>query len=295
VGSGFLKFADFRKLLDDNPHIRHVELSNYGEIFLNPQLLLILEEAYGRKVALTAGNGVNLNNVREEVLEGLVKYRVQRLQCSIDGASQETYQRYRVRGNYETVIRNIETINRHKERHASRLPVLAWQFIAFGHNEHEIPLARAKAAELGMEFAVKLSWDDDLSPVRNTRMIRRSVPERAASRAEYKKRTGRDYMVRICDQLWDRPQINWDGKLLGCCRNFWGDFGGNAFKEDLPTLLNGEKIRHARRMLLGKAPARPDIPCTTCDIYLQMQKSGLYLERRGFQKVSRQPYPATFD
>src|SRR3954454_8403614 len=61
VGGGFLKFENFRKLLDDNPRLKSVELSNWGEIFLNPQLLSILELAHQRGVVLIAENGVNLN------------------------------------------------------------------------------------------------------------------------------------------------------------------------------------------------------------------------------------------
>src|SRR4030095_9011737 len=53
----------FRKLLDEHPSVTAVELSNYGEIFLNPELLEILALAHERKVVLTAGNGVNLNHV----------------------------------------------------------------------------------------------------------------------------------------------------------------------------------------------------------------------------------------
>ena len=38
IGSGFLKFRDFKKLIDRNPWIEVIELSNWGEIFLNPDL-----------------------------------------------------------------------------------------------------------------------------------------------------------------------------------------------------------------------------------------------------------------
>src|SRR4051812_43979054 len=110
VGGGFLRFEDFRKLLDDNPGLKRIELSHSGEIFLNPALLSILELAYERGVELTAGNGVNLNKVRPEVLEGLVKYRFRSMVCSIDGASEETYQIYRVRGKFTNVIDNIRKI-----------------------------------------------------------------------------------------------------------------------------------------------------------------------------------------
>ena len=36
---------------------------------------------------------------------------------------------------------------------------------------------------------------------------------------------------------------------------------------------------HARAMLQGSAPARDDIPCTTCDIYLGMAAKGRWLKR----------------
>jgi hypothetical protein len=39
VGKGFLKAGDFTTFLERNPSVRSIELSNYGEIFLNPQLL----------------------------------------------------------------------------------------------------------------------------------------------------------------------------------------------------------------------------------------------------------------
>ncbi|MCK5215128.1 MAG: radical SAM protein, partial [Candidatus Omnitrophica bacterium] len=31
LGAGFLKFADFKKILDENPWLSNVELSNWGE------------------------------------------------------------------------------------------------------------------------------------------------------------------------------------------------------------------------------------------------------------------------
>lgn len=42
IGSGYLKFDDFRGLLDDNPQFQRVELESRGEMFLNPELLQII-------------------------------------------------------------------------------------------------------------------------------------------------------------------------------------------------------------------------------------------------------------
>jgi MoaA/NifB/PqqE/SkfB family radical SAM enzyme len=277
IGNGFLKFEDFRKFLDSTPGLQRVELSNYGEALLNPQLLSILEYADHKDVAICLDNGANLNNVTAEVLEGLVKYRVRTITCSIDGASPESYRKYRVRGDFTAVIRNIEAINSHKRRYQSDYPRLRWQFVVFGHNEREIPLAREMAEKLDMEFYAKLSWDTEFSPIRDREFVRDQLGWQSFTREEYEREHGKKYGSAICHQLWDDPQINWDGKVMGCCRNFWGDFGGNVFTDGLVSSVNGEKMSYARDMLRGRQPARDDIPCSSCEIYIAMRDRGTFM------------------
>ena len=279
VGRGFLRLENFRDLVDRNPEVKRIELSNYGEVFLNPNLLDILEYADRKGVAITLGNGANLNHAKEDVLEGLVKHRVRFMTCSIDGDSPETYRKYRVRGDFDTVIHNVERINHYKRAYASEFPHLYWQFVVFGHNEHEIPLAREMAARLGMSFHAKISWDKKFSPIRDAAFVRAQTGEQAVTREEYERIHGKKYLSEICHPLWDEPQINWNGKVLGCCRNFWGDLGGEAFHEGLAESINREKMVYAREMLLGRKPARDDIPCTTCEMYYAMRDRSGWIQR----------------
>lgn len=292
VGSGFLRFKDFQKIIDENLWLEQIELSNYGEMFLNPELLDIIKYAYEHHVVLTADNGVNLNHVKREVLEGLVKYKFGSMSLSIDGASNDTYPIYRVRGNYDAVMANVKTINLFKAQYHSEYPQLKWQFIVFGHNIHELPAAKALAKKLNISFRPKLSWDSESFPIKNEDKKLLAKYFGVASREEYREKFGVDYMRGICYQLWDIPQINWDGKVLGCCRNFWGDFGGNAFTDGLLASLNNDKFNYARGMLLGRHAARDDIPCSTCGLYLDMKKTGKWLDRtpkkeRLEQKIKR--------
>lgn len=276
IGKGFLRLRDFRRLLDENACIKKIELSNYGEMFLNPDLLEMMKYAYEKKVFLIADNGVNLNNVKKEVLEGLVKYKFMSMHCSIDGASRDTYAKYRVGGNYDAVIRNIEIVNTFKKNYRTQYPMLSWQFVLFGHNENDLLKAKRLAKSLKMHFYTKLSWDGELSPW--SQDIAKKEFGGVASREEYKNKYGVDYM-QPCHQLWDSPQINWDGKVLGCCRNYWGDFGGNVFNDGLIDALNNEKINYARGMIIGINKERNYIPCTTCDIYLTMKTNTKWLDR----------------
>jgi len=274
LGVGFLRFEDFKRLVDENPWISTVELSNWGEIFLNKQLPGMLEYAYRKGVALHVENGANLNHLDESVAEAVVRFKVREITCSIDGASRETYSIYRVGGDFQRVIDNVKTINRFKARYQSPFPRLHWQFVAFGHNEHEIEDARAMARDLDMSFHVKLSWDDlysePFSPVMNTNLVRQASGLDVASRREYREKHGQDYyLAGCCSQLWNAPQVNFDGRVLGCAVNYWSDFG-NAFETGLGAVLDNERMSYAREMLLGRVEAREDIPCTRCNLYEKM-------------------------
>lgn len=276
VGGGFLSPENFGALLDTLPDVQSVELSNWGEVFLNKNLAELLEIASARGTEITLGNGVNLSTASETNLRAVVRYRVSRITVSIDGASQETYERYRVGGNFERVIQHVKRINALKRELKSDLPKLSWQYVVFGYNEHELPLAKRMARELDMEFKPKLSWDEEFSPVRDREFVLRETGLQATSRSDFRDRQSRDYTRRICTQLWLRPQVNFDGKVLGCCVNTWSDFG-NAFEEGLLPILNGPRMNSARQMLMGKREPDPDTPCASCDKWKEIEKTGAWI------------------
>jgi hypothetical protein len=275
-GSGLLRFTDFKRLLDRNTFVREVELSNWGEVFLNRELVAILEYAFLRRVTITISNGANLNHASDAVLEALVRTRVEEVVVALDGATPETYRKYRIRGNFDRVIANVRKINRFKERHGSGRPRLIWQFIVFGHNEHEIDAARRLAGNLKMVFSPKLNVALEYSPVIDAAKVRASTGLREVN-------AGTDWGMAMCGQLWLSPQINWDGKILGCCHNTWQDFGGNAFEDGLEASLNSDKLVYARKMLTGKAPSRIDVPCSRCEFYLRMADKRKWVRPRRIQ------------
>jgi len=277
VGSGHLKFRDFQDLLDANPQIEEVQLENRGEMFLNPELLSIIKYGFKKKALMACDSGTNLNYIRSDVLEGLVKYQFRRLACSIDGATPETYRIYRVGGDFDRVIENIRAINHFKKVYRSKYPILTWQFIVFGHNEHEIRMAKKMAMDLDMRFALKMSWNSDYSPIRDEKLVMAETGLPAVTRERFMEVTGVDYMRSTCYSLWHSPRVNWDGKILGCCWNSWGEFGGNAFQDGYIPSINNEKINHAREVLLGKVEPSDSLPCVTCDLYLKMKDSNNYL------------------
>jgi hypothetical protein len=147
-----------------------------------------------------------------------------------------------------------------------------------------------------MRFVLKLSWDDlytaPFSPVINRNLARLELG--AADRAEYERRHGRSYVASTCTQLWMQPRINYDGRLLGCSINHWGDYG-NVFEEGLQACLGGEKMAYARAMLSGNRQAREDIPCSSCKVYQGMRERGAWVELPEAQHEVVEPLPGLVD
>lgn len=269
LGSGFMKFTDFRDTLDKNPYVNDVFLSEWGEPLLNPELIEMVKYAYKHGVRLYASS--NLNTMTRPLAEALVKYQFRFLTCSIDGVDNDSYRAYRKGGNFERVIDNIKMINEFKRKYHSRYPELEWQYIAFGYNEEMISVARKMAQDLNMGFYLKLGWGDlfgseAFSPIKNKELIRAETGLGAASKEEYYQKKGVALEREICTQLWVAPRVTFNGRVIGCCVSFWGDYG-NVFQEGLLKTLNNEKMDYARAMLMGEKPQRDDIPCTTCWFY----------------------------
>ena len=127
-----------------------------------------------------------------------------------------------------------------------------------------------------MEFCPKLTWDNSFSPLRNPEFVRKQVGIGVTTRQEYEERNGKLYHGRTCAMgSGISPQVNWDGKMLGCCVNYWGDFGGNVFRDGLLATINGDKMRYARDMLLGHRPPATISPARPAE--LSKHKSARFL------------------
>jgi MoaA/NifB/PqqE/SkfB family radical SAM enzyme len=272
VGSGFLSFENYKAIIEQNDEINQIELSNWGEIFLNPEIKEIIKYSNYKGIKLTAGNGTNFNTVDDGTLEALVKYKFSYLNISIDGANNETYTKYRCGGNFEQVISNIRRLNYYKSKYTSQFPKLSWQFIIFGHNEHDIPKIKELCRDLNMVFYPKLNHST-FSPVVDADFIRKESGLGVATREEFKEKYIKEYK-RPCCQFWFSPQINWDGKLLGCCVNKWVSFG-NVFEQGLANCLSSNLYKRTISVLEGKRGISNDIPCFQCPTYKHIQENPL--------------------
>ncbi len=141
----------FNAIIDDTgPYLFFVDFFNWGEPILNEQLPRMLQKLNDYYIEVRISSSLSAE-ISDEVIESLVG-NLDWLTVSIDGFSQESYEKYRVNGNLELALSNMERIARLKKARGVRKPHIDWQYLVFSFNEHEIELARRYARKIEVQF-----------------------------------------------------------------------------------------------------------------------------------------------
>jgi pyruvate-formate lyase-activating enzyme len=156
--SNILPLEVMLSVVEQLPDLELILFYDYGESFLHKDAIPFLQTVRRQRPDIlihTSTNGLALNPKKIEALaaEPLIDLII----FSIDGAWQESYRRYRVNGNLQRALTNMEALVRACERAgtADRVQIV-WQYILFEWNdsEEELAEARRRAAEIG----VPLKW-----------------------------------------------------------------------------------------------------------------------------------------
>jgi hypothetical protein len=157
--AGMLDFELFRRVVDEvGPTLGRIDFFNYGETFLHKRAVEMCEyikTRYPHVYLYTSTNGLALS---EAQARRLTHSGIDEVTFSIDGARQESYERYRRRGRLDVALAALRTMAEEKARSGRDLPFLNWRYILFTWNDsdEEMDLARRIAAETGVD---RLCWE----------------------------------------------------------------------------------------------------------------------------------------
>ena len=245
---GMLKLDDARRILARFPYTVQLVLSNWGEPFLNKEIFAIIRLAKERDIHVHVES--NLTLFDEEKSRALVASGLDVLAVALDGASQGTYERYRVGGRIADVLANVRTLRRVQDELGDHRTEVRWKFVVNRHNEHELDRARAMARELGMTFQAVTIW----TPPERADEWRPTAPLHTGGR------NVRGGPPR-CHHLWQAVSVNFNGDVFPCCSEFSpADRLGNVLEQPFAPLWNGPAYR-ARRALNKGA-----VDCSRCHL-----------------------------
>jgi len=267
--SGHAPLQMLEKLLDElGDSLFFVDFFNWGEPLLNTHIEDFISLANSRNVVTTISTNLSLP-LTDDRIRRLIQSGLGEMIVSLDGASQETYQQYRRQGKFDLVFDNMRRIVRMKRELGSTSPLISWQFLVFGFNEHEIEKARTMADEIGVDrILVRPAFLDidryPLSPS-DRREISAWKPQDKLYQIESGPHSGEKAHTR-CGWHYTSTAINWDGTVAPCCTVFekQHDFGSLKDHSAYMDVVNNNAFQTVRERFSGKRKEASDLVCEHC-------------------------------
>lgn len=254
---GYMSLETYKNAIDQlHPYSFMTVLWNQGEPFLNNDFLKMVKYADQHKMfTLVSTNANFMPNPHDIVKSGLSSIIV-----SIDGATQETYNKYRVNGDLQKVIDNVKALVKAKKELKSVTPLIHWQFLVMKHNEHEIVEIQELAKSVGVDDVVlktvQIYTEADIQFLPQNPKYRRYKIEGENFDIKFK-------FKNQCRRIWTNPVINWNGEVSICCFDKDIKFKiGNIKDTKFYDLWTGEKFQKVRNLIL-KDRSSIDI-CRNC-------------------------------
>lgn len=236
IPRGMTTFENAKKIIDQFPALVHINMSLWGEPFLNREIFDII--AYAQKKGIKVMIQSNLNKFDKDMAEKLILSELDHLMISLDGASQETYQRYRVGGNFSKVISHIRLLRDIQKEQNNYNTAITWKMVVNKFNEYEVDKARNWADQFGINF----------------RTVEIYTPQCLEDQWKPSRKLGKNEnvytnAVTLCHSLWQTMVVNFNGDVFPCCSE-WSpkDAMGNIFKEPVGEIWNNVRYRTLRRL-----------------------------------------------
>lgn len=193
------------------PHAKIITLHNWAEPFLNPEIAqmvkLLNKEAPDAFVHISS-NGVTLSQERMNKLSGA---RIDLLEISISGLTQDIYEKYHKNGHIKRVFNNIGLLIKNREIEIKKLSI---KYLQFEYNVVSyFTLKNEILKNLGLE---RLPSFVELNIVPGYITASVSGFEEKYS-IDLDKNTKKTLMKQTCNFLFEQLVIRSDGEIFPCC------------------------------------------------------------------------------
>jgi radical SAM protein with 4Fe4S-binding SPASM domain len=235
----------FRKIIDETRDFLEFAVPyGSGEPLLNPRIYDMI--AYCKKLGVPTGISTNATVLSAKAARKLIEAGLDYIIFAFDGATPETYEKYRKGANFEKVRENILTFLRVKKEMRSRIFCII-QVVKLKDNVSELPeLVRMWRVEGINEVRIK---KDEIHNEGS------AIPGDNLSRPPRR---------HPCYLLWRGPMyIHYDGTVFPCCYIYPNEPLGNIKREPFDKIWNSERMMGLRGAhIKGEVSRYPS--CVNC-------------------------------
>ncbi|MDD3687848.1 MAG: radical SAM/SPASM domain-containing protein [Bacteroidales bacterium] len=230
---GFADIDVFKNLIDENKkHLINLILHFQGEPLLHKQLGNMISYARNNRIFTELSTNANL---LASVFDSLKENMPDKIIISLDGLTQETYNKYRVNGEINKVFEALKLLSQMPKK---KRPFVEVQFLVFSHNENEIPnLKRIKSQFKIDKISLKTAQIYESSQIsilpKNEKYSRYNI-------------VGNTFLLKskltnYCRRIIFGSVVTWDGKLVPCCFDKDAEFVmGDIKQQNLNQIRNSE-------------------------------------------------------
>jgi MoaA/NifB/PqqE/SkfB family radical SAM enzyme len=273
-----MDFSEFKNILDQFPYLIKLALQGVGEPLLNRDLFRMIRLAKERKIYVYFNsNGTLLN---DEISDSLVQSGLDLIHFSIDGGTQEVYEKIRRGASFEDFRRRVKRFMEIKGSHA--LPeTYAW-FVLNQYNQEDIMPTLRLVGDLGISklYIQRMhTWGrgDKQDVVSEERPLKLRERKKAVEKVSQEMGVSVEWLwdieeempKRRCQAPWYTTYITVEGYVTPCCVHgsdpqliHFGNLEEKSFKE----IWSGGGYREFRKALKSNEP--PFI-CRNCPAYSQ--------------------------
>ncbi len=243
-----------------------VNLYNWGEPLMNPHLSQYIGFFHKKHAYTRLDTSFSAKDYDAGFFDKLIASGLDELTVSVDGATQETYEKYRINGDFNRVISNMRLLNETKKAVGSPTPVVIYKMLLSKHNEREVDDARRLAFDVGAEFvALEHFW---VPTELRDEWIAESVKDKHGDASPGSYTRFDDGLIHTeCRNLWTTLVVNANGDVFPCCIVFKPSQAvGNLAEQHIDEIWNNEKMVYLRKYVTDPDAAPPDFPnhCVTC-------------------------------
>lgn len=237
---GFMDLDLYKQIIDQaEGNIDSVTLASRGEPLLNKSINKMLDYSYKKFLALKINT--NLSTLDEQTAHNILSKDVQTVVFSIDTSSKENYEKIRVKGNFDNILKRLEMFSNIREKNYKNSKCIfrvSGVYLDEKQNINDMAKIFGNMVD-SVGFVNYAPWEN---------LYEQQINQVADP----------------CTDLWRRMFIWWDGKANPCDFDYKSELSKWNFKDkSIKDIWNSKEYNFYRQSHLNKQRHKLT-PCNKC-------------------------------